>query len=1143
MIQNITVRIHPEWKGKISDLSKTAKEMESDPDGVTKNSAILSKESVELSIKHPYSEYGGNKYRYWNALEPTPLEIGSNTLCAKPYAWIMFEIEKGRFKKSQKNWDKFGIKINKAEEASWYEIDNFNENYASNVLKRKRTKSGCFLQKGEDQKIVFDKFFSNVEKDKSLCFIYAKWAEFTEKPQRILVGIGHVLNKQEPPQYAGNNEIECRLWETRLQHSIEKDGDDCVLLPYDELQKYAESDKNFNINDYVVFASDDFRNEFSYGTEWLSYDGAIDTILRTKKVLEKLESLLARSFEKQQKWLDNQLKAICEDRWIYPGLGEMLYAFGLRKNWEEIANYAIECMKSQHISFKEALAESFKKQRAIDDSITEHYSRWNLLPLSKQNLFELLSRMALTEKQAGEFFDRKEFGKWAIWVDAEEILKNPYLIYERFAEKNDDDVFPFAVVDNAMFPQYLLKDDEVPVFDLPESSKMKHSEDLRRVHALIVKVLKEQTQNGNSIYPADLTREEIANEVLSAPCSPGRSVFENVEQLSAVSDSFEKVSLKIDGKESFGFQLKSNKENKTLIKDTVLEFADGSEEIDENWEEICSELEENSEDQRTAKSEKICILSKMASSKIFVLNGGAGTGKTTLLSLFTSSREIREGGVLALAPTGKAKVRMEEAFNNDDKKIKFNTIASFLMPFNRYIPVTGTGKCKYDHRKYPDRDKTLPDIPKTVIIDECSMLTEDMLAALLVTVKDSANRIILSGDTNQLPPIGCGRPFLDILTYFKKDEFSPESPNIGAHFGELQIIMRQNGENRSDLAFAQCFKRSCTKKDLKFFKQDTPDDERLKIKTFGGQEDLETCIYDTLNNDFEIDPSKILVDCEGAIGDWEILSPTRNDKFGSLRINEIVRKLIPTDAERTTSEEFIPVQKGDKVICVKNRKNDTAFEDGKKCNNDDYCYVANGDIGYVCEIENGNKKTYRVMYNGQSPCYHKYHDSAFKNDSSEEAPLEYAYALTVHKCQGSQFGKTLVVLNKNSLMLTRELLYTAFSRQKDKLVVLFNGNFKDLGKYCDFTFSAVAKRLTNLMIDEPSLIIKDGVCFDEIYTKQDAEVTALYREQVEQENGETTRQEIKHDVAEVKHHDTEKTAKKTSIFGSIIRKIKSIFSR
>ena len=54
MIQNITVRIHPEWKGKIADLSKTAEEMKSNP-GVTENSAILSKESVTLSIEHPYS--------------------------------------------------------------------------------------------------------------------------------------------------------------------------------------------------------------------------------------------------------------------------------------------------------------------------------------------------------------------------------------------------------------------------------------------------------------------------------------------------------------------------------------------------------------------------------------------------------------------------------------------------------------------------------------------------------------------------------------------------------------------------------------------------------------------------------------------------------------------------------------------------------------------------------------------------------------------------------------------------------------------------------------------------------------------------------------------------------------------------------
>lgn len=1138
MIQNITVRIHPEWKGKISDLSKTAEEMKSNP-GVTENSAILSKESVTLSIEHPYSEYGDNKYKYWKDLEATPLEVGPNTLCAKPYAWIMFEIDRQQRTKSLKNWEKYGLEIEKEKEKCWYLYENFGEkNYINGTVTTGAPvpKKGCFLQRGEDQKIVFEKFFCNVKEEKSLCFIYAKWAEFTEKTQRILVGIGHILNKQEPPQYAGDNEIGCLLWETRLQHSIEIDGDDCVLLPYDELQNYAEDVKDFNIDDYVVFASDDFRNEFSYGTEWLSYDGAIDTILRTKNVLRKLKEILGKSFSNQQKWLDEQLEKIYEDRWVYPGLGEMLYAFGVHENWQDVASNAIECMKSEHVSFEEALSKSFSDQRKKDPRITEHFRHWNDYTDSMKNLFELLCRMSLSENQAKEFFKQEyPYGTWnGKWVDVDKFLKNPYLIYELFPK---DDELPFAVIDNAMFPQYILKEGE-KLFELQKPSKMDGVEDIRRIHALIVKVLKEQTQNGNSVYPACMTRDEIVDEVLSASCSPGFSVFENIEQLSAVSDSFEKVSLKIDGEDSFGFQLKRNKENKTLIKDTILRFAAEPNEIKEDWEKVCSELEDNSEEQHNAKLEKISILSKMASSGIFVLTGGAGTGKTTLLSRFTSSREIREGGVLALAPTGKAMVRMREAFGNIDQEFKFKTIASFLMPFNRYSPVTG----RYDYNRNPSRNTRLPEIPSTIIIDECSMLTEDMLAALLETVKDDAERIILSGDANQLPPIGCGRPFLDILTYFKNNESSLERPNLGAHFGELQITMRQNGENRSDLEFAQCFKRSSTKKDLKFFKQSVPDNEWLKIKTFGGLEDLETCIYDTLNNDLKIDPSKILVESIDAIDDWEILSPTRNDKYGSLRINEIIRKMIPSEStEETISQEPVPIQNGDKVICVVNRSNDSVYgADGESDPEADYTYVANGDLGYVCEIKFDNRKTYHVMYNGQSPYYHKYYDSAFKNDSKDEATLEYAYALTVHKCQGSQFGKTLVVLNKNSLMLTRELLYTAFSRQKDKLVVLFNGDFKDLRKYCNFTFSAVAKRLTNLMIDEPSLIIKDGVCFDEIYTKQDAEVTAMYKEQVEQENREV-RQEIKPDVAEAKHRESDETVKKTSIFGRIIRKIKSIF--
>ena len=1138
MIQNITVRIHPEWKGKIADLSKTAEEMKSNP-GVTENSAILSKESVTLSIEHPYKELGktNQKYEYWKGLEPTQLQIGPNTLCAKPYAWLMFNMNNGRCN-PLKNWVKYGLSIEKNREKSWYVNGNFGENnFVNNALNANAVvpKTG-FLQLGNDQNIVFDKFFCNIKKEESLCFVYAKWAEFTELPQRILVGIGHVLDKQVPPQYEGDNEIECRLWETRLQHSIEKDGDDCVLLPYDELQSYAENIKDFNIDDYVVFASDDFRDEYSYGTEWLSYDGAVDTILRTKNILKKLEDLFDKSFEKQQRWLDQQLEKIYEDRWIYPGLGEMLYAFGLENNWQEISEKMIVLMKNDGVSFREALCQTIRNY--TDQRTREIFRQWNDFVDSKKELFELLSRMSLSEKHAKEFFVQAyPYGRWNEWVDAEAFLKNPYLVYELFPSKNSEDELPFVVVDNAMYPQYILKECEKN-FEISGSSKMENAEDLRRVHALMVKVLKCQIANGNSIYPAKLIRDDLAKEVLRVQCSPDFSVLENTERLMEISDTFKRVPLIIDGEDSFGFQLKRCIKNKDIIKDAILCLKNESENFNEDWNVVCESLDENTENQRDAKTEKINILSKMASSKIFVLTGGAGTGKTTLLSLFTSSEEIRNGGVLALAPTGKAMVRMREAFGNVDEKFKFKTIASFLMPFNRYNPVTG----KYDYTKDPSPNARLPMIPSTVIIDECSMLTEDMLAALLKTIENDADRIILSGDANQLPPIGCGRPFLDILTYFKKEESNSEQPNLGNHFGELQISMRQNGENRSDLAFAQCFKRSCSRNDLRFFRQESPNDEWLKIKTFGGTEDLETSIYDALNNDLKIEPSKILVESDKAIDDWEILSPTRNDKFGSLRINEIVRKSIPTnDVERTISEEFIPVQKGDKVICVVNRNNDTVFPPAG--NNIGYNYVANGDIGYVSEIELNNRRTYHVVYNGQNPYYHKYHDTAFKNDSNDNSPLEYAYALTVHKCQGSQFGKTLVVLNKNSLMLTRELLYTAFSRQKDKLVVLFNGDFHDLKKYCDFTFSAVAKRLTNLMEDVPNLIVKNGECFDERYTKQDAEVTSLYKEQIEKEKRESTHREDKPIIAETEYRETGDITENTSIFGNFLNKIKSFFVR
>jgi hypothetical protein len=153
-----------------------------------------------------------------------------------------------------------------------------------------------------------------------------------------------------------------------------------------------------------------------------------------------------------------------------------------------------------------------------------------------------------------------------------------------------------------------------------------------------------------------------------------------------------------------------------------------------------------------ARAEKIVALSVLARSRISCLVGPAGTGKTTMLDALCGHPDIQAAGVLLLAPTGKARVQL--AINVAGTAL---TLAQFLSRTDRYdgdrylvLGAEGTKLGGWD----------------TVVVDESSMLTEEMLAALIDAL-DGCRRLILVGDHRQLPPIGAGRPFFDLVRHLE----------------------------------------------------------------------------------------------------------------------------------------------------------------------------------------------------------------------------------------------------------------------------------------------------------------------------------------------------------------------------------------
>ena len=204
-------------------------------------------------------------------------------------------------------------------------------------------------------------------------------------------------------------------------------------------------------------------------------------------------------------------------------------------------------------------------------------------------------------------------------------------------------------------------------------------------------------------------------------------------------------------------------------------MADWRKEVDENLPAPPTDPVEAEAEER-ARTEKVAALAEVAKARLSVLIGSAGTGKTTLLSVLCGHPDIRQNGVVLLAPTGKARVRMENVTSLSGlENIRAFTLAQFLMQSGRY---------RGDTQRYMVTGKPGQRVGRTVIIDECSMLTEEMLAALLESLT-GLDRLILVGDPRQLPPIGAGRPFIDIITRLKPEQFTPVFPKVGPSYAEL----------------------------------------------------------------------------------------------------------------------------------------------------------------------------------------------------------------------------------------------------------------------------------------------------------------------------------------------------------------------
>ena len=634
-------------------------------------------------------------------------------------------------------------------------------------------------------------------------------------------------------------------------------------------------------------------------------------------------------------------------------------------------------------------------------------------------------------------------------------------------------------IDRGVFPDDALRLQH----PLPQPLALDSAADLRRVRAFCISVLENAAVAGHTLLSKERVIESVQGLPVRPPCPitgdmlMARTKDMAPEILPATEDSGSDASLQLERYHTIA---------KMADRQVLGRIGGQRHVVARGWAALLDKKfgETPDVEEKRAREEKAAALKELAEARFSVLVGPAGAGKTTVLGILCAQPEIQDGGLLLLAPTGKARVRMQQLAGGSGTKAQ--TIAQFLNQHSRYEVQTG--------RYVIQKERPGATGFATVIVDEASMLTEDMLGALFDVFRKGVKRFIFVGDPAQLPPIGAGRPFVDIIAKLRPADIDTRFPRVAAGYTELTVERRQMGNDRPDLRLARWFSASPPSAGdddifitaaehpmLRFVEWKKFDDfqerllevlvQELKLAGPADQRGFNKALgatiageYDYFNATRNGMPGSV-----AAVEQWQILSPLRGMPFGVGDINRQVHQRFRAAFLEFASRQWRSIPKpfgaervvyGDKLINLSNHRRDghrvypTAGALG---------YLANGEIGIAVGQwkSRGNPKILKVEFSSQPGYTYDFYSSDFREEG--DAALELAYALTVHKAQGSQFRLVILVLPEGHPILSRELIYTALTRHQDRVVILHQGPRTLLKDFSSPYRSETARRMTNLL--------------------------------------------------------------------------------
>ena len=937
-------------------------------------------------------------------------------------------------------------------------------------------------------------FFEAIERDKkdkkgrSLIFYYANYSNplSEEETQRyVLIGVSRItevgeqlhyedVSEQVAERYAGG-----MIWARDVTSAYPAEG---VRLPY-----HLYRDDQEMLSQLAVYPENPMLCKM--GSRHLSDDDAIGLLEQFLAKVRWLQEVgdSSENWAVRAEWLTGQIAALWTHRGLYPGLLRVLEAAG--------ASALIDRTKevSETQGHEIAHAQVFEVlERKVDNAVSAGLGsadraklarNWALLDDDAQAVLrDVLPRLDLDVETIKRIIDADN-AEHGISASLTDIAANPYIIAEQYCGDDASDRIAWSALDRGVLPSPELGQ---PLADVEYN-------DARRFRALCVEHLRNETSHSFR-FAAELL-SEIVTRVARLPEWKQAAFSERYFKVDA---EFLSEALVLRLKDpGLTVYLRPVFEDERLVEQTLRELSARPD--------ISLKRPVASADWRTwifkpnsllatsasasydeAVAEQITICAALLPRPLAAVTGPAGTGKTTVIEALVRAIRRTDGdgaSILVLAPTGKATDRVREVFGNAGLKSVATSTVHSLLARNGWLNDNMTFK----------RERGTREQVETLILDESSMLDLE-LAATLIRAIDwmHIRRLILVGDAGQLPPIGRGRVFADVLDWLATERTEG--------LGRLQINLRQmltrvEGHGEAIVSLSKLFAREHLQTvapplggDASSEGATTLDQEALIEKLHaGGQidKDVDLIYWNEPNQLADIligaieakmgaqpdDGRPAYKIWQEALGDdptsYQILTPHRGELHGVEALNRACQNRIAAGVlARVGAVGGITLF--DKVIQTRNRSNRSAIWAYDWATKQQRAVeVFNGEIGIVkamgfdksvikrlktgygarlkrFAVTFARKTTLAVGYGKGVPAQTKNGATVSRTEKVEDN-LELAYAVSIHKAQGSEFDHTFVIIPASQgRSVSTELVYTALTRASRHCTLLVERDVSSL---------------------------------------------------------------------------------------------------